>query len=298
MESCVICPRRCRANRRKGETGFCGLTDQMQVKCALPHYGEEPPISGRYGAGTIFFSSCNLKCTFCQNYRISLQGSGEIIDAGRLAGLMFDLQEQGCHNIELVTPTPQVPGIAEALYISRRGGLSIPVVYNCGGYEEPSVIGLLSGLVDIYLPNFKYGTDEDGLIFSGVRDYPRQAIGAIGEMVRQVGDGLVMEDGIAKRGIIIRHLVLPGRMDNSLRALALIREHISPSVPISIMSQYTPTPAVAGHPVMGRRITAEEYDCVVDHALDLGFEEIFVQDVDERNLCPDFDREQPFFGGA
>lgn len=298
LESCILCPRRCRVNRRRGEKGFCGLTRQTIIKCALPHHGEEPPISGRYGAGTIFFSSCNLKCSFCQNYQISLQGSGRPIDTGELAAIMLDLQEKRCHNIEAVTPTPQVPGFAEALSMARRGGLRIPIVYNCGGYEEPSVLRLLDGLVDIYLPDFKYGIGEEGLFFSGVRDYPQCAIDAISEMVRQVGDCLDTEGGIAKKGIIVRHLVLPGRRENSFRVLALMREHVSPSVPISIMSQYTPPPAWADHPVLGRRVTAEEYDCVVNRALDLGFEEIFVQDVDERTLCPDFDRKDPFIGGS
>jgi len=264
------------------------------MDCAMPHHGEEPPLSGTKGAGTIFFSSCNLKCRYCQNYQISHEVKGEVLTAEGLARVMLDLQRQGCHNIEPVTPTPQLPGIVEALVIARKGGLTLPLVYNCGGYESPGVIRLLEGLVDIYLPDFKYGMDAEGRELSEAPDYSRYAVEAIREMVRQVGDGLDMEDGIARRGLLIRHLVLPGKIENSLAVLDRIKRHISLSVSLSLMSQYTPMPKVRNHPQLGRRLTRGEYERVIDYALDLGFENIFVQEVDERSYAPDFDSESPF----
>jgi len=264
------------------------------MDCAMAHHGEEPPLSGIGGAGTIFFSSCNLRCRYCQNYQISHEVKGEVLTAEGLARVMLDLQEQGCHNVEPVTPTPQLPGIVKALGMARARGLTIPLVYNCGGYESQNVIRLLDGLVDIYLPDFKYGIDEEGRELSEAQDYSRYAVDAIREMVRQVGDGLETENGIARRGVLIRHLVLPGKLDNSMAVLDLIKQHISLSVSLSLMSQYTPMPKVRNHPQLGRRLTRVEYERVIDYALDLGFEDIFVQDVDERSCVPDFDSECPF----
>jgi putative pyruvate formate lyase activating enzyme len=294
LESCTLCPRKCRINRRAGEVGFCRLPEDVMMNRALAHHGEEPPISGTRGAGTIFLSSCNLKCTYCQNHQISHEASGERINTESLAGIMLALQEKGCHNIEPMTPTPQIPQIMEALMIARRKGLYIPFVFNCGGYENPDVVKIMEGMVDIYLPDFKYGAEDVACAFSGVRDYPYYAIESITEMVRQSGDSLVEDDGIAKRGILIRHLILPGFIENSIAVLALIKEHVSVSVPLSIMSQYTPMPSVKNHPYLGRRITPEEYELVINHALDMGFETIFTQDVDDRSLTPDFEKKIPF----
>jgi putative pyruvate formate lyase activating enzyme len=281
-------------NRTVGELGFCRLSDDIIVSRALPHYGEEPPISGTRGAGTIFFSSCNLKCIYCQNYQISHDVSGDRTDIEDLSRIMLNLQGQGCHNIEPVTPTPQIPGIMEALSIARRKGLRLPLVYNCGGYENPEVLKLLEGMVDIYLPDFKYGTENEAFALSGAKDYPRYALESIKEMMRQVGDSLWEDEGIAKRGIVIRHLILPGFIMNSLEVIRLIKTHLSPSVPLSIMSQYTPIPAVKDHPHLGRRITRAEYEHVINYALDMGFENIYTQDVDDRALAPDFEKKMPF----
>lgn len=264
------------------------------MDCAAAHFGEEPPLSGTGGAGTIFLSSCNLKCVYCQNYQISHRASGTVMEAAGLAKVMLDLQARGCHNIEPVTPTPQLPGIIEALLMARSSGLTIPFVYNCGGYESPDVIGMLDGLVDIYLPDFKYGLDEEGRMLSGVGDYSGHAAAAIREMVRQTGTNLEMEGGVARRGVLIRHLVLPGKTANSTAVLDLIRERVSTAVTLSLMSQYTPIPAVRSHPVLGRRVSRAEYDRVVRYALDSGFENIYVQEVDERHLSPDFARKEPF----
>ena len=294
LKSCTLCPRKCLVDRTEGERGFCLLEDDVVVSSALPHHGEEPPISGTRGAGTIFLSSCNLKCVYCQNYQLSRDGLGNRMDAEGLADIMLELEKKNCHNIEPVTPTPQLPQIMEALAIARGRGLSLPLVYNCGGYENPDVLKLLAGMVDIYLPDFKYGTEDDALALSGVKDYAAHALPSIKEMAHQVGEELLLEEGVAKRGILIRHLVIPGFISNSLEVLRLIKEHISLSAPLSIMSQYTPMPSVKNHPHLGRRIARKEYELVVNCALDMGFETVFTQDVDDKALVPDFRKKAPF----
>ncbi len=293
-KDCVLCPRRCHVDRTQGQLGYCRLPARITMDCALAHYGEEPPISGTRGAGTIFLSSCNLGCIYCQNYQISHCAGGQELDSPSLARVMLDLQKRGCHNIEPVTPTSQVPLIMESLLLAREQGLQIPFVYNCGGYEDPGIIKMLDKMVDIYLPDFKYGVAEDGADFSAVSDYPRYALDSLKEMVRQVGPDLALENEVAKRGIIIRHLVLPGKLENSRAVFRLIKKEISTSVAISLMSQYTPTVKVRSHPLLGRRITAQEYEDVLNYALDLGFENLFVQEVNDENLTPDFGSDKPF----
>jgi Uncharacterized Fe-S protein PflX, homolog of pyruvate formate lyase activating proteins len=294
FKDCVLCPRQCHVNRTKGELGYCRLPAKIVMDCALAHHGEEPPLSGKNGAGTIFFSSCNLSCIYCQNYQISHNACGRELTVRQMADIMLDLQKRQCHNIEPVTPTPQTPLIMEALLLARREGLQIPFVYNCGGYENPEIIKLLNGMVEIYLPDFKYGLEEDGIAFSSAPQYPRFALDSLREMVRQVGDDLEMENGVAKRGIIIRHLVLPGRMENSKEALRLIKKEISTSVSLSLMSQYTPMDKVRHHTLLGRRINQDEYKQILDYALKLGFKNLFVQEVNDFKLTPDFDKEKPF----
>ncbi len=294
MSPCTLCPRECRADRRAGEKGFCGLGTEIVVSDALPHHGEEPPLSGRSGAGTIFFSSCNLRCIFCQNYQISRKTAGTILTPEELAGVMLHLQERGCHNIDAVTPTHQTPPIMAALAIARRRGLTIPYLHNCGGYESLEAIRLLRGRVEIYLPDLKYGDDNLAREFSGAPEYRRHALAALREMAEQVGDGLELRDGVAVRGLLVRHLVLPGLVENSFTVLDDIRATVSTRVPLSIMSQYTPAAQARRHPLLGRRIHRDEYRRVVDYALALGFSQLFVQEVDDRHLAPDFDREEPF----
>jgi len=293
--SCRLCPRQCGVDRVAGEKGICGLGSGITLARALPHHGEEPPISGTRGAGTLFLSSCNLRCRFCQNHQISHEVHGKNLTPIELARHILALESQGCHNIEAVTPTPQLPQLIDSLQLAWDAGLTLPFVYNCGGYENPDVIRMLDGRVDIYLPDFKYGNGEDAWELSGVRDYPHYALESIREMMNQVGPDLELDDDdIATRGIIIRHLLLPGHIDNSIQVLSLIRNHLSSSIALSLMSQYTPTPAVKDHPLLGRRVTRKEYEEVVDQALDMGFEQLFVQEVDDRDFCPDFGAETPF----
>ncbi|KUG24633.1 radical activating enzyme [hydrocarbon metagenome] len=293
-KSCTLCPRACRVDRTKGELGYCHLPADIVMDCALAHHGEEPPLSGTRGAGTIFLSSCNLGCIYCQNYQIAHTTQGHSLTVLDLAKVMLDLQKSGCHNVEPVTPTHQAPLIMEALCMARMQGLTVPFVYNCGGYENPDVIHLLDGMVDIYLPDFKYGLEDDSVIFSSAPEYPRFALDSIKEMVKQVGDGLELKNGVAQKGIIIRHLVLPRRIENSKEVLRLIKKEISTKVYLSLMSQYTPTVKVRNHPILGRRIKRNEYEQVTDYALKLGFDNVFVQEVSDYELTPDFDRENPF----
>ena len=294
LHRCTLCPRQCGVNRTEGERGFCGLGPDAVLARALPHFGEEPPISGTAGAGTLFFSSCNLQCPFCQNYQISHERMGNAIDRESLAGRMLELALKGCHNIEWVTPTPQLPAVSESLLAACEWGLHLPLVYNCGGYERVDILRLLDGIVDVWLPDFKYGTERDALECSAPADYPQRALEAIWEMIGQTGERLETAGGIARRGVIIRHLVLPGRVQNSLDVVRLIAAQLSKKVPLSLMSQYTPTPAVTGDPQLGRRVTREEYEAVVDLALDLEFENLFIQEVDEQTLVPDFEKAEPF----
>jgi putative pyruvate formate lyase activating enzyme len=294
FKDCVLCPRACHVDRTRGELGYCRLPAKIVMDCALAHHGEEPPLSGKNGAGTIFFSSCNLGCIYCQNYQISHNACGKELTARQMANVMLDLQKRQCHNIEPVTPTPQTPLIMEALLLARTQGLQIPFVYNCGGYEDQSIIKMLRNMVDIYLPDFKYGLEEDGIAFSSAPQYPRFALDSLKEMVSQVGDDLELENDVARRGVIVRHLVLPGRMENSKEALRLIKKEISTSIPLSLMSQYTPIDKVRRHPLLGRRINKDEYKQILDYALKLGFKTLFVQEVNDFKLIPDFDKEKPF----
>jgi putative pyruvate formate lyase activating enzyme len=294
LKDCTLCPRACRIDRTKGELGYCRLPADIVMDCALAHRGEEPPLSGINGAGTIFLSSCNLGCIYCQNYQISHSVQGRHLTVLELANVMLDLQKKGCHNVEPVTPTSQTPLIMEALLIARAQGLTVPFVYNCGGYENPEVIKLLDGMVDIYLPDFKYGLEKDSVDFSSAPGYPRFALDSIKEMVKQVGDGLELKDGVAQKGIIIRHLILPDRIENSKEVLKLIKKDISTSVQLSLMSQYTPVAKVRNHPILKRRITKHEYEQVTDYALNLGFDNLFVQEVSDYELTPDFDQSNPF----
>ncbi|MBN1474674.1 MAG: radical SAM protein [Syntrophaceae bacterium] len=294
LKNCVLCPRACKVNRANGELGYCKLPAKIIMDCAVVHHGEEPPLSGSRGAGTIFLSSCNLGCIYCQNYQISQTTDGEKLSGEQMAQVMLDLQDQGCHNVEPVTPTPQTPLIMEALLLARSRDLKIPFVYNCGGYENPEIIKLLDGMVEIYLPDFKYGLEDAAVEYSAAPGYSGFALDSLKEMTRQVGDELETEKGVAKRGVIVRHLVLPGNIENSKEVFRLIKKNISVNVPVSLMAQYSPMPKVRRHPLLSRRITRDEYNQVLDYALKLKFKNLFIQKVNDCKLTPDFERENPF----
>lgn len=261
LESCRVCPRECGGNRLKNDKlGFCRSGLNPVVSSASPHHGEEPPISGTKGSGTIFFANCNLRCVYCQNYPISQMGTGAERTPGELACQMVWLQEQGCHNLNLVTPTHFMPQFLRALAIARERGFSLPIVYNTSGYESFEALRLLDGIVDIYMPDMRYADDAAALTFSIVPHYPEINRAAVREMFRQVGDLVTNEDGIAKRGLIIRHLVLPGGLSGTEKIMKFLAEEISKEVYISLMSQYFPAYKANNIKGLSRKISEEEYE--------------------------------------
>lgn len=270
LRSCTVCPRQCGARRTMGKYGVCRSTDEVMVSSASPHFGEEAPLVGNHGSGTIFFSSCNLKCLFCQNHEISHLRLGRLVSCSRLAEMMLLLQNAGCHNINLVTPTHVVPQIAEALVIAVDRGLSIPLVYNCGGYESVQTLSLLKDIVDIYMPDIKYSDNDSARKYSGARDYWDIVRMAVREMQKQVGCLEIDGKGIAVRGLLIRHLVLPNNIAGSRVVLEFVAREISPDSYINIMDQYRPAYRAFAHPQLARHITLSEYSEVVDYALHAG----------------------------
>ena len=270
LEACALCPRECGVNRLENERGFCRIGARAVVSSAGPHFGEESVLVGTHGSGTIFFAGCSLGCLFCQNYDISHLAAGEEVSQQELLRKMLALQGLGCHNINLVTPTHVVPQILEALSLARREGMDLPVVYNCGGYESVATLRLLPGMVDIYMPDFKYGDNEAGRKYSCVDDYFDRAGQALIEMHRQVGDLVVDSDGIAQRGLLIRHLVLPGGLAGTERVMRFIAGEISANSYVNIMAQYRPEYRAAEFPELDRRITAGEYRRAVEIAKECG----------------------------
>ncbi len=278
MQSCALCPRRCGVDRTKGQLGTCGIGAEAVVSSYGSHFGEESVLVGRFGSGTIFFAGCNLKCVFCQNYDISQLRRGTIVSTDELASMMLQLAQRGCHNINLVTPTHQIAHIAEALKTAREMGLKLPVVYNCGGYESVDVLTLLDGIVDIYMPDIKYGDNEAGEKYSGVPDYWDRCREAVREMHRQVGDLQVVnfntETGrsilLATRGLLVRHLVMPNNVARTEKVLEFLAAEISKDTYINIMAQYRPEWHASRFPELNRRITREEYVDAVQKARRLG----------------------------
>lgn len=259
LESCVICPRRCKPNRLKGEKGFCKTALLPKVFSYMPHHGEEPPISGVNGSGTIFFSNCNMHCLYCQNFEFSQLGRGRETEIEALADYMLQLQDMKCHNINLVTPTHVLPQILKALYIAVPKGLKIPICYNTSGYELPEIIKLLDGIIDIYLPDMRYGDNTAAIEYSSAPDYCLNNQESIKEMQRQVGIAKFDKEGIIKRGLIIRHLVLPERISGTEKIMKFIAEEISKETYISLMSQYFPCHKAQKIEPISRRITLSEY---------------------------------------
>lgn len=292
MFLCSLCPHRCRAMRNEtAGGGRCGLPSSALVTRAALHHGEEPCISGEdptRGSGTVFFGGCTLSCVFCQNHAISRGPAGVAVDEVRLAEIFKNLVEQGAHNINLVSPTPYVPVIRKAL---KRYRPPVPIVYNCGGYERVETLRALEGLVDVYLPDFKYASDTLAEELSGATDYTRTALDAIAEMVRQTGPLTVDEHGIAQRGTVVRHLVLPGHTNDSIRCLSLLKERLPAGVYVSLMFQYTPMGEVAGHPELSRRLTARECDKVWNALVERELTDGYVQTRDSAgtDMIPAFD---------
>ena len=259
LESCSVCPRRCGVNRLTGDVGECRTSREAMVSSYGPHFGEEAPLVGRHGSGTIFFTNCNLRCLFCQNASISQLGEGQKVSKEELAGMMLSLQAQGCHNINLVSPTHIVPQILEALELAVRAGLCLPLVYNSGGYDSIETLGILDGIIDIYMPDIKYDDEKTARELSSIENYPEINKAAIKEMHRQVGDLKINEEGVAQQGLLVRHLVLPHGLAGTKGVVEFLSKEISPDTYVNIMAQYHPCHKAVQIPSLGRRISSAEF---------------------------------------
>jgi putative pyruvate formate lyase activating enzyme len=269
MNPCVLCPRMCRVYRSKGQTGYCGIGPDAVVSSRGSHFGEESVLVGSGGSGTIFFAGCNLGCVFCQNFEISHHRQGSRTTTGQLAEYMLELQNAGCVNINLVTPTHTLLPITEALETARNQGLKLPIVYNSGGYDSVDTLTLLDGLIDIYMPDMKYSDGAVAKELSDAADYPDINQSAVKEMHRQVGD-LHVEDGIARRGLLIRHLVLPNGLSGGAEIIDFLAEHVSVNTAINIMDQYRPCFHAGSHSRINRRPCRDEIESVLDYAVEKG----------------------------
>ncbi len=287
---CTLCPRKCGVNR-ENTRGACGEGASLRVARASLHPWEEPCLSGEYGSGTVFFTGCGLGCIFCQNYGITHEHHGKEITAARLAEIFLELQEKKAANINLVTAVHFIPHIIEALNIAKQNGLTLPVVYNSSGYETPETLSLLDGSIDIYLPDYKYHDAALAAKFSHAPDYPKIVKSALLEMFRQVGTPLFDENGMMKKGMIVRHLILPAHTDDSKAILTELYETFGDDIFVSIMSQYTPCRTHAAYPELSRKLTRYEYKKVTDHAETLGIRNGFLQsgEAAKESFIPDFD---------
>ncbi|MDO4622951.1 MAG: radical SAM protein [Eubacteriales bacterium] len=300
MSNCTICPRKCGADRSKGKTGVCGVTSEVYVARAALHFWEEPCISGSEengnlnGSGTVFFSGCNLKCVYCQNYELAHAAYGWEVSIERLSGIFLDLQKKGANNINLVTPSQYIPQIREALLQAKEDGLTIPIVCNCGGYEDPKALRLLDGIVDVYLTDFKYMDAAASARYSGAPDYPERAKEGLEEMLRQCPEAVFSEDGLMKKGVIVRCLLLPGMVRNTKQVVRYVYETYGEQVWFSLMNQYTPFDRIKEkYPELSRKATRREYNALVDYALDLGITQAFIQEgsAAKDSFIPEFDGE-------
>jgi len=296
MESkkCQICPHHCNVDRENGETGRCGAPGKIKIARAGLHYFEEPCISGTKGSGTVFFSHCNLSCIYCQNYAISANGEGKEITVENLASIFLYLQDKGAHNINLVTPTMYAYSIKKALQIAKSKGLHIPIIYNTNGYEDIHTLKDLEDYIDIYLPDLKYASEEMGRTYSKVPHYFETATEAILEMYRQVGNPQLDEQGMLQKGMIVRHLVLPGHLQNTRRILQWVKENLPEEVMVSIMAQYFPTHKAMEDAIINRKLTKKEYQKVEEWVYAIGLENGYLQDLEEKEAeyVPDFSKEQ------
>ena len=293
MKECRVCPRNCGADRLSDQKGFCRAGAEIILARAALHMWEEPCISGKEGSGAVFFSGCSLGCKFCQNRQISRGQTGKKVTADRLADIFLELQQQKANNINLVTAGHFLPQVAEAIEKSRNRGLQIPVVYNSSGYEKSEMLKLLEGLVDIYLPDFKYMDPELAEQYSYARDYPEVAKEALKEMVRQTGTPEFDRRGIMKKGVIVRHLLLPGHVKDSRRVLEYLLSTYGKEIYISLMNQYTPMPAMKDDPRLSRKVTDREYQRLIDYGLQLGLENGFIQEGEtaKASFIPEFNGE-------
>jgi len=286
LASCALCPRACGADRRSGGSGYCRSGYLPVVSSWNSHHGEEPPISGDRGSGTIFFANCNLACAYCQNWPISQLGQGRETSFEDLAGMMLELQERGCHNINLVTPSHMAAQIVIALGMAAGRGLRVPLVYNSSGYDSIEALRLMDGLVDIYMPDIRYMDPAASARYSDAADYPEAAARALKEMWRQVGPLQLDELGIARRGMLVRHLVLPNGRSQSAECLEFLAREISPHVYLSLMAQYFPAHKAPKMPELARGVTYEEYQAAVDRAGELGFDNGWFQELDHSGGGP------------
>lgn len=290
LKKCEICPFKCKVNRLEGQIGKCRSTDKLKIALYSLHYYEEPCISGKNGSGTVFFSNCNLKCIYCQNYKISQEGKGYEISIEELADIFLKQQEAGANNINLVTPTMYVYHIIEAIKLAKSKGLHLPIVYNTNGYENVETIQELKGYVDIYLPDLKYFYDDLAIKYSGAKDYFKTATAAILEMIKQVGKPEFDENGLIKKGTIIRHLILPGHIQNSKHILKWLKDNVDEKAYISVMAQYFPTYKAKEDKYLNRKLTNKEYNEIEKYLYTLNLQNGYIQDLGkhEEEYVPNF----------
>jgi putative pyruvate formate lyase activating enzyme len=292
---CRLCPRRCGVDRIKGERGYCGAGNRPAVAGTLSHFGEEPPLVGHGGAGTIFFSRCNLRCVYCQNHQISQGSIGSAVSPDTLGQEILALQEKGCSTVEPVSPSHQLPALLEALALAVDGGLTLPIVYNTNAYESRETLDLLDGIVDVYLPDLKYASEANASRYSDSEDYVTTARAAIVQMHSQVGNLVVDLEGRAVKGLIVRHLVLPENVSGPFETLTWLGENLPLTVTLSLMAQYSPLHRSQDFPPLNRPVSLQEYEEVIDYAWEMGFENVFVQDLNAHESgIPDFNRPDPF----
>ena len=303
LKSCVLCPHKCKVNRLADEIGFCGALSDIEISSALPHYGEEPPISGSRGSGTIFFGHCNMKCVYCQNFQISQEfkeNTFMVLTIPELADIMVKLQKLGCHNVNYVSPTIWIPQIIEALKIARsEKNLTIPAGFNSGGYENPEIIKMLKGFIEIYMPDMRYNNDSNAYKYSGVKNYTENNKKSLIEMYSQVGGLKTGKSGVAQRGLMVRLLIMPNNIGEVKKSLDFIKNELSTDVYISIMAQYHPLYKAHSFPELNRRINHNEYIEIINYAEKLGFSNGAFQDYEnteagEDLFIPDFNSEDVF----
>lgn len=293
LSHCMLCPRECQADRLHSQTGFCGANDKIKIARAALHFWEEPCISGTCGSGTVFFSHCTMKCVFCQNYDISTQQKGKIITENELAQKFLDLQSQGAHNINLVTPTHYVPQIISSLKIAKKYGLTLPIVYNTSGYESAQTIKMLDGYIDIYMPDMKYFDDKYAIKYSNAPGYFNIAKIAIEEMFSQVGIPVFDDNGIMKSGVIVRHLMLPGLLFDTKKIIDYLYSKYKNDIYVSLMSQYTPLPHVSAFPELNKKLNHHHYEAMINYCEELGMEKVFIQEGDaaDESFIPPFNED-------